>query len=144
LYLHNDLSAHKTVLAYLLEKEAKENKRAGEIALSRANKNSTQPVSAGLDASAYASARGKGARDYVPNMLMNQLKGTKKNFQIREEDESKRGMASEYVEADKTSNCYDHEVMKRRSTKPKSTFPKLQNNEVSKYTYIYQAVSYIL
>jgi hypothetical protein len=52
-------------------------------------------------------------------------------------------VASEYVEADKTSNCYDHEVMKLRSTKPKSTFPKLQNNEISKYTYIYQAVSYL-
>jgi hypothetical protein len=143
LHLHYDSSAHKTILAYLVEKQAEEKKRAGEIALSRANKNSTQPASAGLDASAYASARGKGARDYVPDTLMNQLKGTKKNFQIREEDESKPGVASEYIEADKTSNCYDHEVMKCRSTKPKSAFPKLQNNEISKYTYYYQAVSYL-
>jgi hypothetical protein len=61
-----------------------------------------------LDASAYASARGKGARDYVPDTLMNQLKGTKitSKSEIGEEDEFKHGMVSEYVEADKTSNCY--------------------------------------
>ena len=33
--------------------------------------------------------------------------------------------------------------MKRRNTKPISTFPRLQNNEPSKYNYVYQSVSYL-
>jgi hypothetical protein len=88
-------------------------------------------------------ARGKGARPYASDDPVSKLKAKLKHFQVGKKVDCKRGAASIDKVADKTSHCYDHEVMKRRTTKPKSSFPKLQNNETSKYTYIFQSVSYL-
>lgn len=118
-------------------KVQKKSSSAGPSKKSAVNKTS------GMISTDYEAARGKGARDFITDEAAAQLKAKAKHITVGKEGKCKRGVASFDVVADKTSALYDHEVMKRRNTKPISTFPRLQNNEPSKYNYVYQSVSYL-
>lgn len=132
--------------AWLAENEAIQNERAGQIAAAMTNNSTAEPGVSAIVASTYASARGKGARDYVTDERseqMNTSKNSKKTYKVGEKVACNPDVVSTDVEANQNSSLYDHEVMKRRTTKPKSTFPTLQNNEPSKYNYHYQGLQYL-
>lgn len=143
------------VPAYIAEKEAAEQKRAAKIAERRAQREafhddvdseneSEDSDDSKIDfAALMAEARGKGAREYISDDYFGQFKSQRKKHSIGKEVSCKKGAASSYINADKTSVGYDLQVMKRRSTQPKPEFPDLQNSEVTKYTYYTQSVTYI-